>query len=101
MKQTVYNWDIEEMAQLKNEIEKLCTVLSENASLLGSEGFDLAQDWKGVAGGKFFFINAASISDINKLIESYTSLSEKLDELIKYYESCESEINSQIAKLSS
>lgn len=100
MAETVFNWDIQALTQLRGELQKLHDVLSDNKGLLTQEGFELMSSWRGKSGAKLMVVTAASAEELDKLVQKYGELIERLDKIISScYEPCENEIISKVKQL--
>lgn len=99
MAETVHNWDIEALRQTAEQLKKLQGILSENKTLLVNN-IHLLLDWQGAAGRKAFIATAANAQELDTLIERYSDLSERLNDIItNCYEPCEAEIIAKTAEL--
>ncbi len=93
MSDTVHNWDIEVLEQMRSEMQKLCDVLKENREYITSEGFELLSGWQGRAGRKMLLVTASDADRLENIIERYSQLIEQLDSIItKCYTPCEADI---------
>ncbi|MCM1060279.1 MAG: hypothetical protein NC452_08285 [Eubacterium sp.] len=100
MGETVHNWDIEALREMREEIQKVRNILAENRDLIVSEGFEILQNWQGKAGQKFLFVTAANAGKVDSLIKRYDQLNEQLGTVINQcYSPCEEEIMSKISQL--
>lgn len=100
MADTVHMWDIEALTQLKGEMQKVHDILSQNRDLLASEGFEILQNWQGMAGKKAIFVTISNAEKIDELVTKYASHIEQLDSIInKCYVPCEEEIVSKVSQL--
>lgn len=100
MAETVHNWDIQALTQMKEQMQKVHDILAENRDLLASEGFEILQNWQGMAGKKAMFVTAANAGKVDELVTKFDNLIEQLDTVInKCYIPCESEITNIISKL--
>ncbi|MGN0553931.1 MAG: hypothetical protein ACI4I1_11125 [Oscillospiraceae bacterium] len=100
MSETIHNWDIEALLQLKQKLQQAHDALSEEKEILTGISFSLLNDWQGKAGYRYFNVTAASAGEINEIINKYAELIQQLESIISQcYEPCENEIRQKIMKL--
>jgi cob(I)alamin adenosyltransferase len=100
MADTVHNWDIEVLSNLKGEMQKLRDTLSENREMLISKAFDIMVNMNGKAARKAVEVTATRADELDNIIDRYDELIKTLDNVIvRCYTPCEEEIKAKVRQL--